>query len=55
VPLESRVEALKQRVYHEKLGTVFDKVERMEKLAEYLADHVPVRDKTLAATCRTSR
>jgi glycyl-tRNA synthetase beta chain len=35
--LEDRVEALKQRVYHEKLGSVYDKVERMEKLAEYLA------------------
>jgi glycyl-tRNA synthetase beta chain len=37
VRLEDRVEALKQRVYHEKLGSVYDKVERMEKLAEYLA------------------
>jgi glycyl-tRNA synthetase beta chain len=38
VRLEDRVEALKQRVYHEKLGSVYDKVERMEKLAAYLAD-----------------
>ena len=30
VRLEDRVEALKQRVYHAKLGSVFDKVERME-------------------------
>jgi glycyl-tRNA synthetase beta chain len=37
IRLEDRVEALKQRVYHEKLGSVYDKVERMEKLAEYLA------------------
>lgn len=37
VRLEDRVEALKQRVYHEKLGSVYDKVERMETLAEYLA------------------
>jgi glycyl-tRNA synthetase beta chain len=36
--LEDRVEALKQRVYHEKLGSsVFDKVVRMEKLAEFMA------------------
>jgi glycyl-tRNA synthetase beta chain len=48
VRLEDRVEALKQRVYHEKLGSVYDKVERMEKLAEYLADHVPGADPTLA-------
>jgi glycyl-tRNA synthetase beta chain len=38
IRFEDRVEALKQRVYHEKLGSVYDKVERMEKLAAYLAD-----------------
>ena len=38
--LEDRVDALKQRVYHEKLGSMYDKVERMEKLAAYLADHL---------------
>ncbi|MFZ2007370.1 MAG: glycine--tRNA ligase subunit beta, partial [Stellaceae bacterium] len=38
IRLEDRVEALKQRVYHEKLGSVYDKVERMEKLAAYLAE-----------------
>ena len=37
VPLASRVEALKDRVYHAKLGTVYDKVERIEQLAEYVA------------------
>ncbi len=40
IRLEDRVEALKQRVYHEKLGSVYDKVERMEKLAAYLADQL---------------
>jgi glycyl-tRNA synthetase beta chain len=35
--LEDRVEALKQRVYHEKLGSVYDKVERMEWIAQDLA------------------
>ncbi|HWE76848.1 MAG TPA: glycine--tRNA ligase subunit beta [Stellaceae bacterium] len=40
VRLADRVEALKQRVYHEKLGSVYDKVERMEKLADYLAPFV---------------
>src|SRR6185312_3041376 len=40
VCLEDRVEALKTRVYHEKLGSVYDKVERMEKLAEYLAEQL---------------
>ena len=37
VRLEDRVEALKERVYHAKLGSVYDKVERMERLAEFLA------------------
>jgi glycyl-tRNA synthetase beta chain len=47
VRLEDRVEALKQRVYHEKLGSVYDKVERVEKLAEYLAVMIQA-DHTLA-------
>jgi glycyl-tRNA synthetase beta chain len=47
VRLEDRVEALKQRVYHEKLGSVYDKVERMEKLAEYLAGFVAGADPAL--------
>ena len=37
VRLDSRVEALKGRIYHEKLGSLFDKVVRMEGLAGYLA------------------
>ncbi|HVH81294.1 MAG TPA: glycine--tRNA ligase subunit beta, partial [Stellaceae bacterium] len=40
IRLEDRVDALKQRVYHEKLGSVYDKVERMEKLAAYLAEQL---------------
>jgi glycyl-tRNA synthetase beta chain len=38
--LEDRVEALKVRVYHEKLGSVFDKTERMEKLAAFLVEQL---------------
>ena len=37
IRLEDRVEALKQRVYYEKLGSVFDKTERIENLAGFLA------------------
>jgi len=40
VRLEDRVEALKERVYHEKLGSVYDKVERTERLAEFLAQQL---------------
>lgn len=44
VPLASRIDALKQRVYHEKLGSVYDKVRRMKQLAEFLVAHVPGAD-----------
>jgi glycyl-tRNA synthetase beta chain len=40
VRLEDRVEALKQRVYHERLGSVYDKVERMKALAAFLAESI---------------
>jgi glycyl-tRNA synthetase beta chain len=41
VPLASRLEVLSQRVFHAKLGSLSDKVARMEQLAEFLADYVP--------------
>jgi glycyl-tRNA synthetase beta chain len=41
VRLGERVAALKERIYHEKLGSVYDKVERMEKLAQSLVGYVP--------------
>src|SRR5205814_8436967 len=44
VRLEDRVEALKDRVYYEKLGTVYDKARRMEELAESLVAYVPGAD-----------
>jgi glycyl-tRNA synthetase beta chain len=44
VPLASRVEALKERVFHAKLGSVHDKVARMERLAEFLTQFVPGAD-----------
>ncbi len=40
IRLEDRVEALKDRVFHAKLGSVFDKVERVEKLAVFLAEQL---------------
>jgi glycyl-tRNA synthetase beta chain len=40
VPLASRVEALKDRVYHAKLGSVYDKVTRIEQLAIFLAEQL---------------
>jgi glycyl-tRNA synthetase beta chain len=41
VPLEARVEDLKDRVFHAKLGTMRDRVDRIEKLAIFLKPHVP--------------
>jgi glycyl-tRNA synthetase beta chain len=43
VRLEDRVEALKVRVYHEKLGSVFEKVARVEQVAVFLAQQVSQR------------
>ena len=40
-PLESRLPALNDIVFHARLGTVADKVERMERLARALARYVP--------------
>jgi glycyl-tRNA synthetase beta chain len=40
VPLEARVEALSQRVFHAQLGSLLDKAQRMGQLAEFLAAYV---------------
>jgi glycyl-tRNA synthetase beta chain len=45
IRLEDRVEALTDRVYHAKLGNLFDKSERIELLAEFLVEHVPGADR----------
>jgi glycyl-tRNA synthetase beta chain len=45
VPLASRVDVLSQRVFHARLGSLLDKVLRMERLAEFLADYVPGADR----------
>jgi glycyl-tRNA synthetase beta chain len=44
VPLETRVEALSERVFHARLGSLRDKVARIERLAEFLAPYVPGAD-----------
>ena len=46
--LESRLPALKAIVFHAKLGTVADKVARMETLAADLAAHLPGAEATVA-------
>jgi glycyl-tRNA synthetase beta chain len=44
-PLSSRVPALKEIVFHAKLGTVADKVSRLESLAAELSRYVPGCDR----------
>jgi glycyl-tRNA synthetase beta chain len=44
VRLEARVEALADRGFHAELGSLRDKVARMETLADFLAGHVPGAD-----------
>jgi glycyl-tRNA synthetase beta chain len=44
--LLSRVEKLKERVFHAKLGTVYDKMSRVAHLAYTIAEHIPGADKT---------
>ena len=39
--LDDNLDALKEIVFHKDLGTVHDRVERMKKLARYLADFIP--------------
>jgi glycyl-tRNA synthetase beta chain len=43
-PLASRLPKLAERVFHAKLGSVLDKVGRMERLADALVPHVPHAD-----------
>jgi glycyl-tRNA synthetase beta chain len=40
IPLADRVDALKDRVYYEKLGTVFDRTARLTQIAFQLASHL---------------
>jgi glycyl-tRNA synthetase beta chain len=48
MPLEHRLESLKKVVFHEKLGSVYDKVNRMIPLAKLIAVWVPHSDLLLA-------
>jgi len=46
--LGSRLGALEKIIFHAKLGSVADKVERLQALAVTLADHIPACDRDLA-------
>jgi glycyl-tRNA synthetase beta chain len=47
IRLEDRLDALKDRVFHAKLGSVYDKAVRIEQLADFLARRVPGADPKL--------
>lgn len=47
--LESRVDALKDRVFHAKLGNLLEKVDRVEKLAVEISQYVDGADPALVA------
>jgi glycyl-tRNA synthetase beta chain len=48
VSLESRVAGLNKIIFHAKIGTVLEKVERLEGLTKLLADFIPGLDAKLA-------
>jgi glycyl-tRNA synthetase beta chain len=45
ISLDDRVEELKEVVFHSKLGTSYEKLERFKTLAEYMADQLAPDDK----------
>lgn len=52
-PLLDRLEDLKRVVFHQQLGTLHDKVERISRLAEYLAEIVrPKKVEDVRLTCK---
>jgi glycyl-tRNA synthetase beta chain len=55
VPLEERLPKLKEIVFHEKLGTQYERVERIARLARELAPHVkadPAKAERAAWLCK---
>jgi len=55
VPLDSQAQKLAQITFHEKLGSVANKVERVEKLARWLVDEGIVKGATADAAERAAR
>jgi len=53
-PLESFVESLKDIVFQEELGTIYDKTIRVGKLGEKIADYLDVREETKDNIARAS-
>ncbi|MFP3869543.1 MAG: glycine--tRNA ligase subunit beta [Syntrophobacteria bacterium] len=49
VPLEAKIEELKDVVFHSKLGTSFEKMERFKTLAEYMAEQIAPEQKAVVS------
>lgn len=55
LPLETRLERLKEIVFHEKLGTQYERVERIERLARELAPIVGADPEKAARAARLAK
>lgn len=55
IPLESRVEELKKVVYQENLGTMYQKVERISRLAGFIIKFLGGNDEDVSVTWRAAR
>ncbi|MCM3880782.1 MAG: glycine--tRNA ligase subunit beta [Vicinamibacterales bacterium] len=55
VPLESRIERLKTIRFHKKLGTYFEKAERIENLSRWLASNALVSPNAADAAAKAGR
>ena len=54
-PLESHLESLKQLVFQKRLGSVFDKVLRIERLAEFIAERIHADPQAARRAARLSK
>lgn len=54
VPLEERLQALKNVVFQEKLGTVYNKIERIERLTGIIADSLGLSPETRRIALRAA-
>ncbi|HEX6865665.1 MAG TPA: glycine--tRNA ligase subunit beta [Caulobacteraceae bacterium] len=55
IPLEARLETLKGVTFHAKLGTMYERVERIEALAREIADVIGVDPETAAKAARLAK
>ncbi|MGI5891575.1 MAG: glycine--tRNA ligase subunit beta [Bacillota bacterium] len=52
-PLDNNIDKLSTIVFHEKLGTLLQKVQRVSKLAAYLAEKIALQDQQISKIERT--